>query len=335
MSNASEHTTQVSPAAWSEWKKACTIERCGPGAVSELALFGRSRLFKPLNKFGGSLASDYCDQEKVPARAWLMMEKHLYAGRAETRAAADGKSYKDLLFATAQEPGEIEGYLSDTFRTVAGKIAFEEGWGARTRSGVPSKLIVIGSLDAPSEADGKTLIDNLEDKHIDVPRPLDTNGQPSEDSETVLVWNGEECQPADDAPDEDDSIYAEPETQEASDAISRQANQLADTLWHDFSEKHRLIMTLFAHGLSRADISRAGLIDCKRSQLYEMVNQLFAKITAVDWGVPLDARQRAFLTRPLIAHLSVLAKKGLETSDKRETILSMVMDAQAPKGCES
>ncbi len=319
-------TPEVPASAWAEWKNRCTIEKCCPETTRQLAAFGRSRLYIPLSKLSRDLAREYCDSETpgTRTRAWLSMEMHLFAGRNPELVTQDEKSYKDLLLARCQEPARIESNLSVTFHTIARRIAYEEGLGARIKNGQPSKRVKICSLDAPYKGSDSTLHDSIADNHPGQAQSKAGEDEQDDPASGNVVWDGENVVPADDTIPEAESILVEPETNEDYAIIQRKADRLAADMWKDFTDQERLIITLLARGLTRADMHRSGRFKCKQSQLYACVGGIFKKIRTVDWGCPLNDRSRAFLTRPLFYSLTQAASKWLAASEKQEAVRSIV-----------
>jgi hypothetical protein len=268
-----------------------------------------------------------------------MMEGHLYAGRNRKLTDADGKSYKDML-ASTQTPQQMEGFLTNTFKyDVARKIAKNEGVGGiRKADGYIPKGVIIKPADARQDESGRTLGDTLagEEEILQGMCEAEPGGSTQAlhpdniaDKQAPTSANDSEC--------EDGSVFVEPETQVDDEKIVRHAERLATVLWDSWHDREKLIYIFLAHCLRPSDIARSKFIGCEKSQVFVTSNRVKLSLEQVDWGMKLDpkSRRHAYLTRALIAQLSVLATKWLETSEKREAVLSVIMDAQAPEGWES
>lgn len=138
--------------AWFEWKRACTIERCGPESKKTLAAYARSRFRSKAIEICGSSAQMpsgvriYCNDDAEHLElAWIELEGRLWRVRREPTGTEPGKEasasqggdkaepkvYKDWLYeraATEDDPVEfLQGYCTEIIKTGAREICAMEG----------------------------------------------------------------------------------------------------------------------------------------------------------------------------------------------------------------
>jgi len=330
----------ISLSAWKEWWEKCTIQHCSPDTIGELAVFAKSRLYGPLNKLNRNLAQEYCGADAAQQNAWLQMEAHLYSGRNQSLTKRDGKTYKDFAFAQSKTPEEMEKYLTKVFDfSIARKIVACEGPGLRNWKGEVPKGVIVISKDAPQGDSSQSLGDSLAEKK-------NTRNPHESEDDQINDWTAEQSRPdpasvadpfGNDERSEDESVFAEPETDGDNDAIVHQSQALAQPLWLTWDERKKIIFVFLAFGFRAADVHRSKLIDCSQSQLYVATQSVLDSLKEVKWNEKYEPNgwRHAYLTRALKQQLLILAKDWLAKSEpeKRERLLSFIMmDAHGSEG---
>lgn len=264
--------------SWVEWKKACTIGNCSDETARRLARFAQVRLGREFQKRSeAGLAGEFA--EEGSPKAWLELEKHLYAGKKRDQNI-EGKRYKDQLFKVCSGTrADFESVMTRIIqRDVLRKILHEEKpdkWNASGKrqldDGVPR---VTASLDAPLGPEGSaSLYERLASEKYDGVESLALEPATDEDDKKVSVFVSDE---------------------------------LVGKWWAELDDRNKKLLACLLAGKKTTEIAKSGCFDCQKSQLYEGSNQLMEKLKKIDWGMGVNDRTNAFLTGVFLIRLKGL-----------------------------
>lgn len=139
---------------------------------------------------------------------------------------------------------------------------------------------------------------------------------------TATWWR---MDPMEEEPSED--VFFEPaDEEELEDAVTTHA----ESFWDALPESNKIMLACQLFGASDiARIEAAGLIACKKSQLYNIRKDVVQTIESIEWGSGgQEARQRALLTRHLLASLRPIMASWLNRVENLKVRSFIDMDAR-------